>query len=154
MSRFGASSADSARQRQAVALRAKGLTYKAIGQRLGGISPQDVNGLLRRANAPVPVIACSRCHGTAAQGRFQQRTLGPVLCRACPDATPDVSYGVRLRSLRLAAGLTRRQLVKAAGLPSEGNIKAIEDGTAKPHQATRVKLAKALRNKDLERWEE
>jgi transcriptional regulator with XRE-family HTH domain len=48
-----------------------------------------------------------------------------------------------LRSLRLAAGMTRTALGRAAGVP-EGRITAYEERGHKPHRATRRKLAAAL----------
>jgi hypothetical protein len=46
----------------------------------------------------------------------------------------------------------RKQLAEAASPSSAMPIKAIEDGKLKPRRTTRVKLAGALKDKDLERF--
>jgi transcriptional regulator with XRE-family HTH domain len=83
---------------------------------------------------------------------FLRRTVGEVLCRGCLAARLRASLALRLRSLRLAAGPSRRQLEQAAGL-TLGQVKELEEGT-KPQQTTRARLARALGAPELVRFED
>src|SRR5689334_14039343 len=95
----------SARRTRALALRAEGLSYGAIGQRLG-ITRQAVASLLTRKPTRT-TVRCADCGKVVGEGPFQRRTLGTAWCRGCLARRPGLAYGDRLRSLRLAAGLTR-----------------------------------------------
>jgi transcriptional regulator with XRE-family HTH domain len=76
-----------------------------------------------------------------------------VLCRACLAARHEAPFAVRLRSHRLAAGLSRQALQAAAGLVA-GRVKDFEERGVKPWATTRARLAKVLRAPDLERFGE
>jgi hypothetical protein len=95
-----------------VKLRAKGLSYRLIGQRLG-VTRQCVHELLKKTD-PVGLtwIACCAC------GRKIMRWRGtrpdPVFCLACLPS--DATFGQRLRAYRVAAGLTGMALKARAGL--------------------------------------
>jgi hypothetical protein len=82
---------------------------------------------------------------------FQPRTVGEVLSRECLAAPPDAPFALRLRSHRIAAGLTRTQLQAAAGLGLAA-VKDFEERGVKPWAAKRARLAKVLRAPDLERF--
>src|SRR5689334_11722843 len=116
MPRYGRTP-DRERRAEAAGLRSQGLTYTEIGRRMGGLSRQAVWYLLTR----VPQLAsaeirCKNCGELVTSGRWKRRTHGDVMCAACLAASPDAPFGLRLRSLRLAAGLTRRALASAARL--------------------------------------
>jgi hypothetical protein len=96
-------------------------------------------------------VRCSACQAVVTTRHFQSRTVGEVLCRQCLATRPDAPFALRLRSHRLAAGMTRLELQAAAGLVA-GRVKDFEDRGAKPQAATRAKLAKVLRAPDLERF--
>jgi hypothetical protein len=142
------------RRERAAALRAQGLPFTEVGRRLG-ISGQAAHRLIERhaAGDRVQPARCSVCRAVLTTRRFQERTLGEVLCRPCLAARPDAPFALRLRSHRLAAGLSRSEVQAAAGL-AVGRLKNLEDRGAKPQQRTRPRLAKVLRAPDLERFGE
>ena len=53
-------------------------------------------------------------------------------------------FGARLRELREAAGLSRKDLAERAGMKSEGGIRNLEQGVNGPTWETVLALAKAL----------
>jgi hypothetical protein len=124
------------------------LSFAAIGRQLG-ITRQAAWRLLTRC--PTAGVRCSTCQALVTTRNFQVRTVGEVWCRGCLGTRPDAPFALRLRSYRLAAGLTRTELEAAAGLGT-ARIQKFEDGAAKPQAATRAKLAKVLRAPDLERF--
>ena len=137
----------------AAELRAHGLTLQKIGERLG-VTRQAVSSLLSgRGRVPPVEVRCAACRAVIITARMQERTVGEVLCPVCLAARPGVPFGQRLRSLRVAAGMTRTALANAAGVLNSG-IKDYEDGKTKPRPATRAKLAAALGAKELERFGE
>jgi transcriptional regulator with XRE-family HTH domain len=140
------------RRDRAAALRGQGLPFSQIGRRLG-ISKQAAWRMVMR---PAGVgtgsgVRCSACRVVVTTRHIQQRTVGDVLCRGCLAARSDAPFALRLRSHRVAAELTRKELTEAAGLGT-GRAKDFEQGGAKPQRATRARLAKALRAPDLERF--
>jgi transcriptional regulator with XRE-family HTH domain len=122
------------------ALRSKGLTFDAIGQRLG-VSRQYANRLVRKrymtgmacAKCGVPINTATKPHGRNA----------PAICLACLADRPNVLFGQRLRSLRLAAGLPQEGLACAAGLTT-GTVSLFERGQSLPAPRSLVKLARML----------
>jgi hypothetical protein len=96
-------------------------------------------------------VHCSACQAIVSTRHFQRRTVGEVLCRPCLAARPDAPFALRLRSHRLAAGMSRLELQAAAGLVV-GRIKNLEERGAKPQARTRARLAKVLRAPHLERF--
>jgi hypothetical protein len=111
---------------QVAAVRAQGLSFAAIGAHLG-IRKQAAWYLCRQEPARHPFgVRCATCAAVVADRYFQERTVGEVLCRACLAAGPAASFALRLRSLRVAAGLTQRALEQAGGL-SLGRLKEFED---------------------------
>jgi transcriptional regulator with XRE-family HTH domain len=110
---------DLERRRQAAALRSRGWTLARIGQRLGR-SREGVRLLLRDAgsDAMLPPLLCSACRAVAAPRPRGGRLAGPFYCRACLMKDPDIPLGARIRSLRLAAGLSQPALAERAGITS------------------------------------
>src|SRR5262249_9341342 len=125
------------------------LSLREIGQRMGGLSRQGVAYLL--TTDPTKGVRCSAA--SISERCFRRRTVGDALCRSCLASHPGASFALRLRSQRLASGLSRKDLAIAAAV-TEARIKAYEEGTAKPHESTRRQLAKALCAPDLERFGE
>jgi transcriptional regulator with XRE-family HTH domain len=116
---------DPARRRKAEALRARGLSFLEIARRLG-MTRQGVAWLLRTSGQLLPAVCCTSCAAALAD-RTDGRDPGRAYCRACLSARPDVPLPVRLRSLRLVAGLTRRALSEQTGL-TRAAIQCIECG--------------------------
>jgi HTH-type transcriptional regulator/antitoxin HipB len=108
----------SARRRQAERLRARGLSLPEIGRRLG-VSHQAVGGMLRGSDIALPPVLCCACAGDVVV-RSDSRDRGRVYCRACLSARSDVPLGDRLRSLRVAEGLTQQALAERTGLSRSG----------------------------------
>jgi transcriptional regulator with XRE-family HTH domain len=54
-------------------------------------------------------------------------------------------FAGRLRELRVAAGLSRKELAALAGMRSEAGIRDLEQGVRKPSWATVIALCKALK---------
>jgi transcriptional regulator with XRE-family HTH domain len=142
------------RRAQAAALRSQGLSLREIGLRLGGLSRQGIAYLLSTdPSGHAQGVHCSTCAASITERCFRRRTVGDALCRSCLASHPGAPFSLRLRSWRLAAGWSRRELAVAAAV-TETRIKAYEDGTAMPHQRTRRQLAKALAATDLEQFAE
>jgi len=55
----------------------------------------------------------------------------------------ETSFGPRLKELRIAAGMTQKQLAEAAGL-SQGSLANIEQGLREPAWGSVVALCQAL----------
>jgi transcriptional regulator with XRE-family HTH domain len=96
------------RRRLIAKLRAKGLTYRQIGERLG-ISRQCVQQTLRYCEkARLVPIRCKKCGDVIARMRTVHNSNGPVYCLGClPRNAP---FGQRLRAYRVVAELTQGQL--------------------------------------------
>jgi transcriptional regulator with XRE-family HTH domain len=108
---------DTARRKRAASLYARGLSLAQVGARLG-CTRQTAHYLLRAAGVKtrweVPVL-CACCGALVAQ----VHPTAPVddsYCGPCLAARPDAPFGVRLRSRRLAAGLTQGGLARRAGV--------------------------------------
>jgi transcriptional regulator with XRE-family HTH domain len=100
-------------------LREQGLSYAEVGRRLG-ISKQ---------------AAASLCRATAAD-----EPLPP------PEGLglrAGATFGWRLRTCRLLAGLTRGQLARRAGVP-RATVEAYEQGDLAPRQSHVGRLARVL----------
>src|SRR6516162_1092865 len=105
--RRGTAKAAHRRRKRAAALRDQGLSLAAIGRRLG-VTKQAAWHLLPRY--PTAGVCCSACQAVVTTRHFQARTLGEVLCLRCLAARPDPPFALRLRSRRIAAGMTRPEL--------------------------------------------
>jgi hypothetical protein len=134
---------DQEQRSQAAYLRDQGLSFAAIGRRLG-ISKQAAWHLIVKGSpGHVAGVRCSACQAVVTTRHFQSRTVGEVLCRQCLAAQPHAPFALRLRSHRLAAGMSRPELQHAAALVA-GRVKDFEERGAKPHAATRGRLANVL----------
>ena len=126
------------RRRAVFRLRQQGWTLQAIAARFG-VSHQSIRCLLtelRRGS-----VRCARCHATIPTPEGSARVVG-VLCRECLTAG-DVSFGQRLFSLRIAAGLTQADLARRARI-SAPTVLMAERGRRAPHKRTRELLLACL----------
>jgi transcriptional regulator with XRE-family HTH domain len=136
---------DEARRRQLLNLRAKGLTLAEIGRRLG-ITRQAVQGALKGSGLNLPrrgSVFCRVCGGEVVNGEYRIEGNGPVLCRPCLAARPETPFGQRLRSLRLAAGLTQTALAERAGL-CVGSVRDYERARDEPRWRSLIKLLRVV----------
>src|SRR5438477_10221031 len=103
------------KRRQLMAeLRAKGLSFPQIGKRFG-ISRQSVEQALRGSgNARLVPIHCRKCKTIITQMRTVAPSAGPVYCVNCLPS--NATFGQRLKTYRLAAGMTLDRLGKASGV--------------------------------------
>jgi transcriptional regulator with XRE-family HTH domain len=111
---------DLKRREQVAKLRAQGLSLRQIGERLG-VSKQAVASLLNCSGLGTGprrmVNYCGRCGkavgpsvGSVGKHRYE------LTCIACVNKVRDASFGVRLRAMRLAAGLTVAELANRIGM--------------------------------------
>jgi transcriptional regulator with XRE-family HTH domain len=99
------------RRHHAIALRDCGLTVHEVAEVLG-ITRQAVHYLLRQV---VPCsIRCRLCQALIHRGPHSLSGRKNVLCLNCLRRLPKASFGARLRSARLASGLSMRGLSKAS----------------------------------------
>jgi transcriptional regulator with XRE-family HTH domain len=132
------------RRRQVVELRDQGLSLAAIARRFG-VSKQAVWSLLksRATRTAGRAVACSGCGTMIVSPGALRRDAGTALCLACLDARPEAPFGQRLKSLRLAAGLSRAELAERSGL-SPPSLRGYEDGGRKPHPQSAARLTRVL----------
>jgi transcriptional regulator with XRE-family HTH domain len=130
---------DSKRRRQVAQLREQGLSFRAIASRLG-VTPQAAQQLFR--SPPRPGLKCRGCRALVAPDRDPARFPGGVYCRACLESKPNVAFAVRLRSLRLAAGLTQNDLARRCAV-NPSTIGELERGRC-PIPRTLEKLVRIL----------
>jgi hypothetical protein len=114
------------------------LTFVEIGRRLG-ITPLAARRLVllaagRRPGEPQP---CSACAAPLQRGSRGGR------CPQCVAADPAAPFAERLRALRQAAGLTRRELADRAAM-GVGTVAAYEQGRRRPVPRTLADLARVL----------
>jgi transcriptional regulator with XRE-family HTH domain len=97
-------------------LRDQGLTQAEIGRRVG-VSRQAVQQNLRAMNKETlaPPICCRVCRRVVCENH-RPGTISPdVLCLECLAKGHAEHFGERLRSFRVAAGLTQEELGKQIG---------------------------------------
>jgi DNA-binding XRE family transcriptional regulator len=123
-------------------LRAAGLTYAVIGRRLG-LSERQVAGALRREGTMPLALPCRECGSDVGPARLQGTALRAPLCRDCLERAPGVGLADRLRSLRLAAGLTQAELARRVGL-RRARLARLEAGRSGPGPAELDRLALVL----------
>jgi transcriptional regulator with XRE-family HTH domain len=133
-----------ARRRQIAALRARGLSLSEIGRRLG-ISKQCVHETLQAIHRPPPdrSVPCAGCSTLIRSAGSLPNDAGLALCLPCLAARPDAQFGVRLKSLRLVAGITKAELARHAGA-SRKQIDAYERGVNFPRASTSQRLARVV----------
>ena len=130
------------RREMAALLRAKGLSFREIGQRLG-ISKQGAQHLAQVMASRQRLIRCRECNARIPSSAAMRRDDCNVYCIACLDNHPDVAFREHLKAYRLAAGLTMRALSLRAGLP-EGMVSEYERGNYEPARWTKDKLLRLV----------
>jgi transcriptional regulator with XRE-family HTH domain len=137
---------DPARRRKAEALRARGLTFKEIGGRLG-LTAQGVRDLLgltpERPRRVRPDLRCATCWHVIPGSGTTGRTAGAVYCTTCLAMMPDATFAQRVRSLRVTRGLTRAALARLSGL-DPSHLSLYERGRIRPRPATLARLVRVL----------
>jgi transcriptional regulator with XRE-family HTH domain len=123
---------DPQRRRQAARLRAEGWSLPQIARALG-ITKQAVHLLLHPRGEPAAQanLCCQDCGKPICPMRPGMRSTRRSVCLDCLARRPVVDFGQRLVALRLARGLTGRELAQALGVPP-GTVSTREssrDGT-------------------------
>jgi transcriptional regulator with XRE-family HTH domain len=135
--------ADPKRAAEAARLRARGLTLEAVGRELG-VTRQAVHDLLKkskRADAWQGLL-CSACGKPLGRSpRLFFHPNGPAFCLVCLPA--DATFGQRLKSFRLTAGLSQRELAKRTGILSQ-SLSAYERDQVQPEWPNVEKLIKVF----------
>jgi Helix-turn-helix domain len=136
---------DGGRRRRVLALRRRGLSLRQIAAR-EGVTKQAVHLCLRAlghtgTGCPRIVPRCSAC-GRATGPALPAATPGvPAFCLRCLPA--KARLGVRLKALRLAAGLTLAGVARRAGLPGSCVLE-YEQGEATPRPRALARLVEFL----------
>jgi transcriptional regulator with XRE-family HTH domain len=123
-------------------LRDAGFTLAEIGRRLG-ITRQAVQCTLRRIDGPpVRSVPCAVCGQPIVSAGALPSDTGKALCLPCLAKQPDAPFSQRLKAFRLAAGLTKSELVARSGLGPA--IWKYEDEGTSPKPPVARRLARAL----------
>jgi transcriptional regulator with XRE-family HTH domain len=130
--------------RRAAELRAHGHTYAEIGRNLG-MTRQGATKLLNSTGSPrVPfAIRCSSCTAAFAQGYHTMKLNGDVLCIDCLRSSPEASFSQRLKTFRLAAGLSQHELAHRLGVQPL-RISVLERGLYTPRWEQLLRLVEIL----------
>jgi transcriptional regulator with XRE-family HTH domain len=111
---------DATRRRQVAELRRQGLTLAEIGRRLG-LSRQLVHHYLKPP-AVSPAVPCPECGGVAVPAGADLREE-PDACPSCVARRPRLTFRELLRAQRLAAGLSKAELARRAGV----NVRTVDN---------------------------
>jgi len=122
-------------------LRAQGLTLTEIARQLSVPRATVYNALNRRCGVR-PVAICRHCQ-TPILGTEKSPSRCVVFCRECLNKLPTLSFGQRLASLRIMAGLTQDALAQATCV-SRGLISRLEHDGNKPRARTSEVLIEFL----------
>src|SRR4051812_41650600 len=101
-----------ARQQRILRLHAQGVSGVEIARRVR-VSHQYVSRVLKHPPRSVP---CSACGMRIVSAGAHARDIGKALCLDCLAQRPDASFATRLKSLRLAKGLTKTALTAKTGI--------------------------------------
>jgi transcriptional regulator with XRE-family HTH domain len=137
---------DVERRRRATRFRAGGMTLESIAQKLG-VSRQAIWSLLntRPQRTKARALTCRGCGALIVSAGALRGDAASALCLDCVEAEPDLSFGHRLKALRLAAGLTRSELAEQSGI-APGSIRAYEEDRRTPQLRSIARLASLLGN--------
>jgi len=104
------------RRQEVIRLRGEGLSQGEIGCRLG-VTRQRVEQIVRAIQRDRSrSVACRLCGAVVAPPGTAPPDAGLVLCLACLERGPAVSFGERLRTCRTAAGLRLSELARKVGI--------------------------------------
>src|SRR5262249_51776338 len=104
-----------------------------------GVTRQSVRFLLTELQRGF--VSCARCRVTIPTSEGSARVVR-VLCQGCLAAA-DVSFGQRLLSLRVVAGLTQAELARRARITTL-TVSLAERGRHVPRRRTRERLLACL----------
>jgi transcriptional regulator with XRE-family HTH domain len=128
---------------KAAELRFQGLTLKQIGDRLG-VTRQAIHAALQPPRGGQPfALRCKLCSAELNLNGAIPRDAATALCLNCLASRPHLPFGRRLQAFRLAAGLTRAQLARKAGITAT-SIHNYESGRLEPKWRQLAKLIRAL----------
>jgi transcriptional regulator with XRE-family HTH domain len=130
------------RRRKMVKLRAKGLTFEEIGRHLG-VTKQRVGQLLHSIETTGIALHCRACGAEIVSRLSRAGRNTPSLCPTCLAKTPGHCVGERLRTFRLIAGLTQREVAAETGISPQA-VALFEMGKCKPTPETLSRLAAVL----------
>jgi DNA-binding XRE family transcriptional regulator len=116
---------------EATRLREQGLKLQEIADQLG-ITRQGVQYLLTRSTVVTPP-RCASCRGELHSYVVTARDRD-ILCLKCLAHRRSVAPGIRLKALRVAAGLTQKELGRRAGVAAS-TICIYESGKVQPQAA-------------------
>ena len=130
-------------RKKVVSLRQKGKSLAQIGKILG-VSRQRISWLLQTegkmtADATVRTVTCPAC--LRKRECIVAMAAEEALCDGC--LKPDSPFGERLRSLRLSAGLRRKDLERLSKVDSHA-IRDFEEGKRLPLPRAAAKLESAM----------
>ena len=126
-------------------LRKNGLSLSQIGYRLG-MTAKAVHRTLRtieQARVSPRSVPCSACRRDIVSAGALASDRGSALCLECLGKQAGVSFSRRLKAFRLAAGLTKAELVTRCGFSCSAVWKYEGQGVTPRVPAAR-RLAKAL----------
>jgi transcriptional regulator with XRE-family HTH domain len=129
-------------RRKMAELRAKGLTFEEIGRRLG-VTKQRVGQLLQSIGTTGFALHCRDCGAEIVSRLSRAGRNAPSLCPACLAKTPRHCVGERLKTHRLIAGLTQREVAAEAGITPQA-VALFEKGKCKPTPETLAQLVAVL----------
>jgi transcriptional regulator with XRE-family HTH domain len=132
------------RRRQAFQLRDQGLTLSDIAHRLG-VTRQAIWAILQKRPCVTQIrtVPCTNCGAAIVSPALLAREAARVHCLNCLANGIEVSFGQRLRGLRLARGLTQTDLWRRTGI-TPGSLRAYEDDLRHPQRQTLKLLVSVL----------
>jgi transcriptional regulator with XRE-family HTH domain len=126
-----------------IELAAQGLSRRQIAERVG-VTPEWVRCILAEHGLSVSlrILKCRQCGKTLTSGHKAEQNPD-VLCASCLSRHSGYSFGQRLRSLRLAANLSRAELSARCGL-SQALLGNYERDEGQPTEESLGRLAQGL----------
>ena len=129
-------------RRKMAELRAKGLTFKEIGRRLG-VTKQRVGQLLHSIGTTDFALRCHDCGAEIVSRLSRAGRNAPSLCPSCLAQAPGHCVGERMKTHRLIAGLTQREVAAETGITPQA-VALFEKGKCKPTPETLAQLVAVL----------
>ena len=131
------------RRQQIIRLRESGLSLGQIGKRLG-ISRQAIHSLLKSTgNIRRIPVCCQECGEEITTVRGATNNNRAVWCLACLSKHPKATFGQRLKTHRLSAGLTLEALAQRSGI-GRSMLGTYECDRSEPRWRTLARLIRAL----------
>src|SRR5262249_45884164 len=125
-------------------LHARGLSLAEIGRRVGMSREGVYQALAQMSRSQSPrSVPCGSCRAPILSPGALPSDEGQALCLPCLATRPEVPFGVRLKAVRLAAGLMKAELADRVGV-SLMTIHHYEAGARMPRWRQLVPLVRAL----------